>query len=149
MPTTAQARYFPCPSCGGVNRVPADKVANHPTCGRCKAALPTEGAPILLDDDALARLIQASPVPVLVDFYADWCGPCRMLAPVLDQLARQHAGRLVVAKVDTERHQRIAGQLGVQGIPAVFLYVGGRVVDQGSGFQPLPAWQRMVGPHLA
>jgi thioredoxin 2 len=146
--STPEPLYFACPSCGGLNRVPAARVASSPTCGRCKERLPTDGTPLQLDDDALQRLVQASPVPVLVDFYADWCGPCKMLAPVLAQLAQRHAGRMVVAKVDTERSSRTAGQLGVQGIPAVFLYVGGRVVDQGTGFQPLPAWERMVAPHL-
>lgn len=141
-------RHFPCPACGGVNRIPADKVDRRPTCGRCKAPLPTDGAPLHLDDDGLARLVQASPVPVLVDFWADWCPPCKMLSPVLDQLAREHAGNLIVAKVDTQRHPRTAGELGVQSIPAVFLYVGGRVVDRGSGFRPLPDWQRMVAPHV-
>lgn len=144
----SDARYFPCPSCGGLNRIPAAKVTSGPRCGRCQAPLRTDGLPVQVDDDALERLVRASPVPVLVDFYADWCGPCRALSPVLAQLAQRHAGRLIVAKVDTERHARFAGQLGVQGIPAVFLFRDGELVDRATGARPLPAWEQMVSPHL-
>ncbi|MEZ4236311.1 MAG: thioredoxin domain-containing protein [Myxococcota bacterium] len=140
--------YFTCPQCGGLNRLPADKVAAHPTCGRCHAQLDTSGEPVHLDDDALEKLIRTSPVPVLVDFWAEWCPPCKMLSPVLTQLGRDHPGKLIVAKVDTDHHQRVASSLHVQGIPAVFLYVDGRVVDKGTGFQPRPAWDRMIAPHV-
>jgi thioredoxin 1 len=97
-----------------------------------------------LDDDAVERLIRSSPVPVLVDFYADWCGPCRALAPSLETLAQERSGELMVVKVDTERHQRLAGQLGVRGIPALYLYQGGKVVAQQSGALPLPALRQWV-----
>lgn len=140
--------HFRCPSCGGVNRIPREKVDHHPTCGRCKAELDTSGRPVHLGDDALETLIGSSPVPVLVDFYADWCGPCRALAPVLEQLGAQNAGRLMVVKVDTERDQRVASRLGVRGIPAVYLYKGGRVVAEQAGAAPLPFWQKLVAPHL-
>ncbi|MEQ1564571.1 MAG: thioredoxin domain-containing protein, partial [Myxococcota bacterium] len=119
------AGIFRCPACGGFNRVDAGR--HGPKCGRCKASLPTDGAPVSTSDDQLEELIRTSPVPVLVDFYADWCQPCRMLSPVLAELGHKHAGRLVVAKVDTERHPRVASSLRVEGIPAVFLYRGGRV----------------------
>ena len=138
--------HFRCPSCGRINRVDADR--SGPTCGGCKASLDVSGAPVHLSDDQLSQLLSKSPVPVLIDFYADWCGPCRMLAPHLEQLGKKHAGKLVVAKVDTERHQREAARLGVQGIPALFLYKGGRLVDQAAGFRPLPGLEQLVAPHL-
>ncbi len=137
---------FRCPSCGGLNRVVPGKAA--PRCGRCHAALSTDGHPQTVSDDELERLVRSSPVPVLVDFYADWCGPCQGLAPILAELASRHRGELIVAKVDTERSPRVAASLGVQGIPAVYLYKGGRVVDQATGLRPLPAWEQMVRPHL-
>lgn len=145
----SDTRFFVCPSCHGLNRIPADKVDSHPTCGRCKHALPTAGEPVHLDDDALGKLVRSSPAPVLVDFYADWCAPCRALAPRLAELARRHPGELVVVKVDTDRHPRTAGQLGVRGIPAVYLYHGGRVVGEASGLRPIEAYEQMLAPHLA
>lgn len=135
-----------CGACGGLNRVDLSRPAAK--CGKCRSALVADGHPVVLSDDELERLVQSSPVPVLVDFYADWCGPCKALAPILTQLGANHVGELLVVKVDTERHQRSAAALGVQGIPAVFLYRDGRVVDRASGLRPLADWERMVGPHL-
>lgn len=135
---------FRCGACGGWNRVEAGRGA--PKCGRCRAALSTRGEVLPVSDDQLDELIAKSPVPVLVDFYADWCGPCQALSPVLAQLGAKYAGRLVVAKVDTERHRRRATSLGVTGIPAVYLYRRGRVVADAGGFRPLAAWEELVAP---
>ena len=140
--------FFVCSNWRGINRIPADRVASQPRCGRCKTTLDTSGAPLHVDDDVLDRLVRSSPVPVLVDFYADWCGPCRSLAPILEQLGRRHAGELIVVKVDTERSPRNASKLGVSGIPAVYLFRGGNVVAEASGLRPLPAWEQLVAPHL-
>lgn len=138
-----------CPSCGAINRFPKERRESAPSCGRCKAALDVGGRPIHLDDNQLQKLIQQSPVPVLVDFYADWCGPCKTLGPILEKLSQETAGQLFVVKVDTERDQRTAASLGVQGIPAVFLFKGGELVDKAVGLRPLPFWQQWVYPHLA
>jgi thioredoxin 2 len=145
--SVSDARVFVCGSCGGLNRVPAEKVGSEPTCGRCKAKLDTSGAPVHADDATLDRWIRSSPVPVLVDFYADWCEPCRALAPVLDQVARRHAGRAIVVKVDTERHQAHAQRLGVSGIPAVFLFSRGQVVEQAAGLRPPAFYDALLGRH--
>lgn len=143
MPST-----FSCPGCGRLNRVRSDKLEDGPKCGHCKAALDTSGRPILVTDAGLDALLRSSPVPVLVDFYADWCGPCRALAPTLKELGAKHAGQLIVAKIDTQRDQRHAQRLGVQGIPALYLFKGGEVVDQATGMRPLGFWEQMVRPHL-
>lgn len=137
---------YACPACHRLNR--ADPSRGVPRCGRCKGAIDLGNPPVHVDDDGLQGLVATSPVPVLVDFYADWCGPCRQLAPVLEALARAHAGELLVVKVDTDRHGRTAGRLGVQGIPALFLYRGGEVVAEAAGFRPLPQLERMVAPFL-
>ncbi|MCO4746270.1 MAG: thiol reductase thioredoxin [Proteobacteria bacterium] len=137
-----------CPSCARLNRVPESRLTSGPSCGACKTALPTQGEPIHVSDEGLARLIRSSPVPVLVDFYADWCGPCKMLSPHLEKLGAAERGRVIIAKVDTEKFQRHAGQLGVQGIPALFLFSGGTVVDKAAGFRPFPQLQTWVSPHL-
>jgi thioredoxin 2 len=137
-----------CAACGGLNRVKAERLADSPACGRCQAALDTSGRPVHLDDDALQRLVASSPVPVLVDFYADWCGPCRALAPSLEQLGKENAGKLLVVKVDTEKYKQTANQLGVSGIPALFVYRGGQVVDRQAGALPLGSLRQWVARHL-
>jgi thioredoxin 2 len=138
------ALVFVCPSCLGINRVRADRLDSGPTCGRCHTPLDTSGAPLHVSDDALDKLVQKSPVPVLVDFYADWCGPCRALAPTLETFAKRHAGEVVVAKVDTERFARNAQRLGVRGIPAVFLFAGGQKVADAAGLRPLAFYEDLL-----
>lgn len=135
---------FVCPSCLGINRVRADRLDAGPTCGRCHTRLDTSGKPLPLSDDALDRVVQKSPVPVLVDFYADWCAPCRVLSPTLEALARDRAGEVIVAKVDTERFPRNAQRLGVRGIPAVFLFHDGRKVADAAGVRPRAFYEDLL-----
>ncbi|MCO4764280.1 MAG: thiol reductase thioredoxin [Myxococcales bacterium] len=133
--------HFRCRSCGQLSRVPADKRNAGAKCGRCKTALDVSGAPQVVDDAQLSRLVDKSPVPVLVDFYADWCGPCRTLSPVLANLGAERAGELIVVKVDTESDQSWARRVGVRGIPAVHLFSGGRAIASETGARPLGFWR--------
>ena len=138
---------FRCDACGGINRVDPSRLAAA-KCGRCQQHLRTDGHAQHLDDAELASLLKSSPVPVLVDFWAEWCPPCKSLGPILEQLGQKHAGRLLVVKVDTDAHKETAAALGVQGIPAVFLYRDGQVVDKATGLRPLPAWEALVAPWI-
>lgn len=140
--------FLRCGSCGGFNRVKADKVDRSPTCGRCHTALDTSGHPIEVDDDLLARIVASSPVPVVVDFWAPWCAPCRMVAPHLEQLGKDHLGRLLVVKVNTDEHQRTAAALGVRGIPTLAIYKGGKLQKSQAGAMMGAQLQAYVAPYL-
>lgn len=133
------ANVVTCPSCGTKNRVPA-AATGRPRCSSCHADLPW-----LVDagDADYDEVVGASPLPVLVDCWAAWCGPCRAVSPLVEQAAHDRPGRLKVAKVDVDAEPQVAARLGVQGIPALFLVRGGRVVDQQVGALPghaLDAW---------
>lgn len=144
----SDALVFRCRSCTGLNRVPASRRADRPTCGACGEPLDVGNAPHDVDDEDLAKLVAKSPVPVLVDFWAAWCGPCRAVAPHLVELARSEAGRLIVAKVDVDRHKEHAARLGVQGIPTLAVYVGGQPVRVEAGARTGPALAAFVAPWM-
>lgn len=124
-----------CPLCGTLNRVDLGRLQDRPKCGEC-------GKPILLDrpipvsDRDLDRVVSQSEVTVLVDFYADWCGPCKIMAPLLDELARQHTGHLLVAKLDTDRNPTMANRFQIRGIPTLIAFRGGREVAREVGAVP-------------
>jgi thioredoxin 2 len=132
-----------CPFCRTFNRIDLGRVADRPRCGDC-------GRPILLDrpvkvtDDDLQRVVADSEVPVLVDFYADWCGPCKVMAPVLDDLARDRAGQVLVAKLDTDRNPGMATKFGITGIPTVIVFRGGREVGRQVGALPKPGLEALL-----
>jgi thioredoxin 1 len=108
-----------------------------------------EGAPVFVDAASWQSLLSQASGPLLLDAYADWCGPCRMLAPELETVARQTAGQMTVAKLDVEQNRILAAKLGVRGIPALFLFKDGQVVDSWTGYQPADAILDRVRPHLA
>ena len=137
-----------CPSCHTKNRIPPEHLAETGQCGKCKAPLPPVAEPIEADAELFDSVTGSASVPVLVDFWAAWCGPCRMAAPEVERTARNMAGRAVVLKVDTDRHPAIAERFHVTGIPNFAVIKGGRPVFQQSGYvshTQMEEWLRNAG----
>jgi thioredoxin 2 len=134
----AETRLIRCPSCGATNRVPLDKVEGglRPVCGRCKTPLPAEVGPVTVTDATFAAEVERSPLPVLLDLWAPWCRPCRVLAPVLDELAKEMAGRVRFAKLDVDDNPATASRFRANSIPTLVILKGGREVDRLVGVQP-------------
>jgi thioredoxin 2 len=147
MPSPIEIR---CRQCGQRNRVPATKCGAGGRCGKCKAPLPTPSHPVEIDRaDDLRQIVAESTVPVVVDFWASWCGPCRMVAPEIVKLAQRHAGEWLVVKANTEVDPRLAAEHGIRSIPMMAVFRGGRELARSAGARPAPAIESFVQQTLA
>jgi thioredoxin 2 len=137
--------HIVCPVCDATNRVPAERLGQRPGCGACGRPL-FDGHPISLDDPArFAKHVERSDIPVLIDFWAAWCGPCRTMAPVFEAAARELEPHLRLVKLDTEAAPGIAAQFGIRSIPSLVMLRHGRELGRAAGVMPLPqllAWAR-------
>lgn len=127
-----------CPACGVMNRVPQDKInqGREPVCGRCKTPLLISTKPVTVTDATFSAEVERSPLPVLLDLWAAWCGPCQMMAPIVDELAAEMAGHVRVAKLNVDENPVTATHFNVRSIPTLLVLTAGREIDRIVGVQP-------------
>jgi len=132
-----------CNACGTTNRVPLRRLHERPVCGRCKGALAVN-APVEVTDDSFETVIAQAALPVLVDFWAPWCGPCRAVAPIIEELAKEYAGKVEFAKINVDESPLLASKYNVMSIPTIIIFKGGKPIQQAIGLKPKNEFKKML-----
>jgi thioredoxin 2 len=146
-----EALQISCSHCGATNRVPTEKLkpGRAPVCGRCKTPLQADAAPADVTDTTFRELVERSSLPVLVDFWAPWCGPCRMVGPIVEELAKDFAGRLRVAKMNVDNNPATSSRFEIRSIPALILFRGGAEAARTVGAQSKPYLRQWIESSIA
>jgi thioredoxin 2 len=144
----AEGLHVVCGACGAVNRVPAERLSESPKCGKCHAPL-LPGEPVELTEASFDRFVARNDLPVVVDFWADWCGPCKMMAPVFAQAAREQGTRFRFAKLDTDAQGAIAARYGIRSIPSLLVFRQGQEVDRVAGALDPASLRAFLSRHAA
>lgn len=140
--------HITCPVCGAANRLPMARLAESPKCGKCAAPLFT-AHPMALNDANFTAVVGNTDLPVVVDCWAAWCGPCRQFAPVFDEAARSLEPKFRLAKLDTDANQETAARLGIRSIPTLIMFKGGKEIARISGAMPLGPFMEWVQQHAS
>jgi len=146
----ADSLILVCKKCSAKNRVPVSRMTETPKCGKCGTILPKEilNRPVNVTDATFDREVLGSALPVLVDCWAPWCGPCRTVGPIIDALARDYRGKVAFGKLNVDANQSAAQRYGVMSIPTILIFKSGKLVDQSVGASPRDALERRIVRHL-
>lgn len=132
-----------CPHCETTNRIQEERLKDGPNCGHCKQPI-LQGAPISLNDTQFSAFLKHSPLPVVVDFWAPWCGPCRMFAPTFADTAKTYSGKAIFVKINTEAEQALAAQYAIRSIPTLAVFKNGQETTRLSGALPAPQFRQWL-----
>ena len=141
---TTRPATLPCASCGTLNRIDLDRLAAGPKCGSCSKPIHLDH-PTPVSEASFDKVITGTAVPILVDFYADWCGPCRMIAPIVDEISRAHAGKALILKVDSDQAPNLSDRFGIRGIPTLLVFRNGKETGRHVGLAQRPQLEALLG----